>query len=141
MENLVARTFGWLAAAFLALLLAAVAQDRGFSIHLMIACGAALLAAVAQVKNADYALIGGAIARPAGVSDTYDDEPIRWGVVATVFWGVVGFLVGLDIALQLTFPALNLESEFTTFGRLRPLHTSAVIFAFGGNALIASRCS
>ena len=57
--------------------------------------------------------------------------------IATLFWGVAGFLAG-DIALQLAYPALNLNSEWTTFGRLRPLHTSAVIFAFGGNALIAT---
>jgi cytochrome c oxidase cbb3-type subunit 1 len=65
-------------------------------------------------------------------------DPIRWGVIATVFWGLAGFLAGLYIALQLAFPALNLGLEWTTFGRLRPLHTSAVIFAFGGNALIAT---
>ena len=66
----------------------------------------------------------------------YNDEIIRAGVVASVFWGVVGFLVGLVIALQLAFPALNLGLEWTSFGRLRPLHTSAVIFAFGGNVLL-----
>ncbi|MEL6794162.1 MAG: cbb3-type cytochrome c oxidase subunit I, partial [Pseudomonadota bacterium] len=71
------------------------------------------------------------------VETGYFDEVIRYGVIATAFWGVVGFLVGVYIAFQLAFPALNLGTEFTTFGRLRPLHTSAVIFAFGGNALIA----
>src|SRR5690606_14385138 len=54
-----------------------------------------------------------------------------------VFWGVVGFLVGVVIAAQLAFPDLNLE-PYLNFGRLRPLHTSAVVFAFGGNILIAS---
>ena len=68
----------------------------------------------------------------------YTDGVIRAGVIATVFWGVVGFLVGVVIAWQLAFPALNLDLEWTSFGRLRPLHTSAVIFAFGGNALIAT---
>ncbi len=67
----------------------------------------------------------------------YDDDPIRWGAIATLFWGMAGFLVGLVIALQLAFPWLNFE-PYLNFGRLRPLHTSAVIFAFGGNALIAS---
>ncbi|WP_218271665.1 cbb3-type cytochrome c oxidase subunit I, partial [Pseudomonas sp. GW704-F3] len=70
--------------------------------------------------------------------DRYDYEVIRWGVIATVFWAIVGLLVGVVIASQLAFPLLNLHSEYTTFGRLRPLHTSAVIFAFGGNALIAT---
>ena len=68
----------------------------------------------------------------------YDDDPIRWGVIATLFWGTAGLAAGLFIALQLAYPALNFNLEFTTFGRLRPLHTSAVIFAFGGNALIAT---
>ncbi|WP_108484913.1 cytochrome-c oxidase, cbb3-type subunit I [Oceaniglobus ichthyenteri] len=70
----------------------------------------------------------------------YMDGVIRYGVIATAFWGVVGFLVGTYIAFQLAFPVLNLDfaQPFTNFGRLRPLHTSAVIFAFGGNALIMS---
>ncbi|MBU3029577.1 cytochrome-c oxidase, cbb3-type subunit I [Paracoccus marinaquae] len=71
----------------------------------------------------------------------YMDGVIRAGVIATVMWGVVGFLVGVIIAFQLAFPALNLSEltqGYTNFGKLRPLHTSAVIFAFGGNALIAT---
>ncbi|ETD86843.1 cytochrome-c oxidase, cbb3-type subunit I [Rhodobacter capsulatus] len=72
--------------------------------------------------------------------DEYFDGVIRAGVIATTFWGIVGFLVAVIIAFQLAFPALNLEfgNGMLNFGRLRPLHTSAVIFAFGGNALIAS---
>jgi cytochrome c oxidase cbb3-type subunit 1 len=57
--------------------------------------------------------------------------------LATIFWGVVGFTVGLLIALQLAFPGLNIE-PYLNFGRLRPVHTSAVIFAFGGSALFAT---
>ena len=68
----------------------------------------------------------------------YADGVIRAGVIAAVFWGLAGFLVGDIIAWQLAYPVLNLDLEWTTFGRLRPLHTSAVIFAFGGNVLIAS---
>jgi len=68
----------------------------------------------------------------------YNDAVIRAGVVATVLWGIVGFSAGLLIALQLAFPALNFDTPWTNFGRLRPLHTSAVIFAFGGNVLIAT---
>lgn len=67
----------------------------------------------------------------------YDDDPIRWATIATMFWGLAGLLVGLLIAFQLAFPLLNFE-PYLNFGRLRPLHTSAVIFAFGGNALIAT---
>ena len=68
----------------------------------------------------------------------YNDAIVRAGVIFSVFWGVVGFLVGLVIALQLAFPVLNLDLPWTSFGRLRPLHTSAVIFAFGGNVLIST---
>jgi len=68
----------------------------------------------------------------------YEDGAIRLFTAATVFWGLVGFLVGVVIALQLAFPIFNLDLEWTTFGRLRPVHTSAVIFAFGGNALFAT---
>lgn len=67
----------------------------------------------------------------------YNDDVVRLFTLATIFWGVVGFLVGLVIALQLAFPELNI-APYLNFGRLRPLHTSAVIFAFGGNALFAS---
>jgi cytochrome c oxidase cbb3-type subunit 1 len=75
----------------------------------------------------------------AGQDDTgYFDGPVRVATIATVFWGVVGFLVGDIIAWQLAFPALNLDLPWTSFGRLRPVHTSAVIFAFGGNALLAT---
>jgi cytochrome c oxidase cbb3-type subunit 1 len=77
---------------------------------------------------------------PTDNSLSYLDGPIRAGVIATSFWGVTGFLVGVFIAFQLAFPALNFEwaQGYANFGRLRPLHTSAVIFAFGGNALIMS---
>ena len=68
----------------------------------------------------------------------YHEDVIRLFVIATVFWGVVGFLVGVVIAFQLAYPLLNLDLEWTTFGRLRPVHTSAVIFAFGGNALLGT---
>jgi cytochrome c oxidase cbb3-type subunit 1 len=68
----------------------------------------------------------------------YNDEIVKAGVIATTFWGLVGFLVGLVIALQLAYPLLNFDLPWTNFGRLRPLHTSAVIFAFGGNALIVT---
>ena len=67
----------------------------------------------------------------------YNDDVVRLFTLATVFWGIAGFTVGLLIALQMGFPQLNFE-PFLTFGRLRPLHTSAVIFAFGGSALFAT---
>jgi len=65
----------------------------------------------------------------------YDNKIVKWFAYATMLWGVVGFTAGLYIALQLVFPILNLGVDFTTFGRLRPLHTNAVIFAFVGNGI------
>ena len=77
-------------------------------------------------------------AEGGGTVAAYNDDIVRNFVVATVFWGVVAFTAGVVIALQLAFPVLNLDLEWTTFGRLRPVHTSAAIFAFGGNALFAT---
>ncbi|MEZ5668523.1 MAG: cytochrome-c oxidase, cbb3-type subunit I [Alphaproteobacteria bacterium] len=65
-------------------------------------------------------------------------DAVRMFTIAAVFWGVAAFLAGVFIALQLAFPILNLDLEYTTFGRLRPLHTSAAIFAFGGSVLFAT---
>lgn len=65
----------------------------------------------------------------------YDNRIVRDFAIATLLWGVVGMLVGVLIAFQLVDPALNLGNQYTTFGRLRPLHTNAVIFAFVGNAI------
>jgi cytochrome c oxidase cbb3-type subunit 1 len=73
----------------------------------------------------------------AGTS-AYNETVIRYLVIATMFWGVAAFLVGVLIALQLAYPVFNLDLEWTSFGRLRPLHTSGAIFGFGGNALIAT---
>jgi len=67
----------------------------------------------------------------------YDDAIVRRFVTATIVWGAVGMLVGLLCALQLAVPQLNL-GEYLTFGRLRPLHTNAVIFAFAGNGIFAA---
>ncbi len=69
---------------------------------------------------------------------TYNDKVVRQFTVATVLWGIVGMLVGVLIAAQLWLPALNFEISWLTYGRLRPLHTNAVIFAFGGSALIGT---
>ena len=71
---------------------------------------------------------------------TYEFGVVKAGVFASVFWGIAGFLVGVIIAAQLAFPNIFYFADlpWTSFGRLRPLHTSAVIFAFGGNVLIAT---
>jgi cytochrome c oxidase cbb3-type subunit 1 len=138
MDTVLMRAGTWFAVALLAFWGLAQSVDPGFTVHMGIIGAAALLVAVITLRGADYAAIANGLIRTPADLSRYDDDPVRWGVIATVFWGVVGFLVGLFIALQLAFPALNFNLEYTTFGRLRPLHTSAVIFAFGGNALIAT---
>ncbi len=65
----------------------------------------------------------------------YDNAIVKKFAYATMLWGIVGMLVGLWIALELVFPALNLDTPWLSFGRLRPLHTNAVIFAFVGNGI------
>ena len=69
---------------------------------------------------------------------TYNYKVVRQFSVMTVVWGIVGMLVGVLIAAQLVWPALNFDIPWLTYGRLRPLHTNAVIFAFGGCALFAT---
>ncbi|WP_435148540.1 cytochrome-c oxidase, cbb3-type subunit I [Candidatus Pelagibacter bacterium nBUS_32] len=67
----------------------------------------------------------------------YNDEIVKKFTIASIFWLVAGLAAGLLIAFQMVFPSLNFE-PLLTFGRLRPLHTSAVVFAFGGNVLFAT---
>jgi len=71
-------------------------------------------------------------------STTYNDKVVRQFAVMTVVWGIVGMLVGVFIAAQLIWPGLGWEISWLSYGRLRPLHTNAVIFAFGGSALFAT---
>jgi cytochrome c oxidase cbb3-type subunit 1 len=69
---------------------------------------------------------------------TYNDKVVRQFVIMTIVWGIIGMLVGVIIAAQLWLPILNLDIPWLTYGRLRPLHTNAVIFAFGGSGLIGT---
>ena len=73
-----------------------------------------------------------------GLTESYNDKVVMQFSVMTVIWGVVGMLVGCLIAAQLYWPALNFDTAWLSFGRLRPLHTNAVIFAFGGSALFGT---
>ena len=68
----------------------------------------------------------------------YYDQPIRNFAIMAVIWGIVGMLVGLLLSSQLIWPELNFDLPWASFGRLRPLHTNAVIFAFGGSTLFAT---
>ncbi|AZQ68618.1 cytochrome-c oxidase, cbb3-type subunit I [Silicimonas algicola] len=119
--------------ALLAALAANWARDLAFQVHAIIVMVIAAGMLIYEIRR---------LGEPRFVADRglYMDDVVRAGVIATAFWGIAGFLVGVIIALQLAFPSLNLEfaQPFLNFGRLRPLHTSAVIFAFGGNALIMS---
>ncbi|WP_257657510.1 cytochrome-c oxidase, cbb3-type subunit I [Parapedobacter lycopersici] len=65
----------------------------------------------------------------------YDNKIVRDFGIATIVWGIVGMTVGLLVAVQLVWPFMNFNLQYTTFGRVRPLHTNAVIFAFVGNAI------
>ena len=118
-------------------LIAAYAADQGndlaFRIHGLIIMLVAFGLMIWELRRTDTP-------RAAQPADEYKDDVVRAGMIATAFWGVTGLLVGVIIAFQLAFPALNIDwaQPFANFGRLRPLHTSAVIFAFGGNALLAT---
>ncbi|MGL1886836.1 MAG: cytochrome-c oxidase, cbb3-type subunit I [Reichenbachiella sp.] len=67
----------------------------------------------------------------------YDNKIVKYFVIASTIFGVVGMLAGLTAAIQLFYPAFNFDLQYTTFGRVRPLHTNAIIFAFVGNAMFA----
>ncbi len=71
-------------------------------------------------------------------TETYNDKVVRQFTIMTVVWGIVGMAVGVLIAAQLWIPQLNFDVAWLSYGRLRPLHTNAVIFAFGGSALFAT---
>ena len=107
-------------------------RDAAYIVHAIIILGVSGFMFIRVLRQMEQP----AMATPTG----YMDDVVRAGVVATTLWGVIGFLVGVIIAFQLAFPQLNFEmlQPYGNFGRLRPLHTSAVIFAFGGNALIMS---
>ncbi len=121
--------------AFAALLGAAFAADDLFRAHMWVLFFTLLAGSVVLLRQMQFA--------PAthGTTDSdesaYLDGVVRYGAIATLFWGITGFLVGVIVASQLAWPDLNIEPWFN-FGRMRPLHTSAVVFAFGGNALIAT---
>ena len=122
-------------ATFLALLAAAAGTDAQFRTHMWVAFTVLGIASIVAFRRIEFAKPGQTL--PVEDTSGYLDGVIRYGVIATLFWGIAGFLVGIIIASELAWPLLNIE-PFLNFGRLRPLHTSAVIFAFGGNALIAT---
>jgi cytochrome c oxidase cbb3-type subunit 1 len=123
-------------AALVAAFAAGRAHDPVYAFHMTIMMVLAAALFFRSFRARPLAPLGAGPAHPS--EERYELGVIRFGVIMTVFWGCVGFLMGVVIASQLAWPALNLDLPWTTFGRLRPVHTSAVIFAFGGTALIAT---
>ncbi len=122
--------------AFLSIVVAAKAYTPAYAFHAYLFC-AASVAAVFAIINRYYDRPAAAPPLEIGGKPNYNMGPVKFATVAGVFWGLAAFTVGLFIALELSFPQLNLDL-YVNFGRLRPLHTSAAIFAFGGNVLIAT---
>lgn len=86
-------------------------------------------------------LTGGALHEPepdAKRLESYYDDPIKFGVIAAMVWAVIGMFVGVWVATLLAYPEWTFDAAWSSFGRLRPVHTTGVIFGFGGNALIAT---
>jgi len=123
--------------AVLSLLVAAKAYTTAYAFHAYL-FAAASVAAVFAILNRYYERPAESPAQVIDGKPNYQLGPIKFATIAAVFWGIAGFLVGVIIASQLAYPVLNFDLPYTAFGRLRPLHTSAVIFAFGGNVLLAT---
>ncbi|HXD13945.1 MAG TPA: cytochrome-c oxidase, cbb3-type subunit I [Xanthobacteraceae bacterium] len=122
---------------FVSLVIAAKAYTPGYAFHAYLSA-AACVAAVFAICNRYFERSDVAPPREIDGKPNYNMGPVKLGTLLAVFWGIAGFTVGLWIALELAYPALNFDISYISFGRLRPLHTSAVIFAFGGNVLIAT---
>ncbi len=123
--------------AIIAIVFAAFARDSAFATHMWLIAAMSMVAVIFHLRQIQWTADGRLVAKNGDDPTGYVDGPIRAGVIATVVWGLAGFAAGVFIAFQLAFPQLNIEPWFN-FGRLRPLHTSAVIFAFGGSILIAT---
>ncbi len=137
METVVKRLGVWALVLLAAIAAIALTPDSGFAIHMGIVALVAVILIFATATSYDPLARAQSIFKMPPGPSRYDDDVIRWGVIATMFWGLAGLLAGVFIAAQLAFPDLNFE-PYLNFGRVRPLHTSAVIFAFGGNALLAT---
>ena len=121
-----------IALAILGVAMAAAGGSEPFGIHGVII----LLYSLALL----YVLMSGAFGPapdPARFTKYYDD-PIKVGVGLTLFWAIFGMFIGVWAAAQLAWPGLNFDTSWANFGRIRPAHTSGVIFGFGGNALITT---
>jgi cytochrome c oxidase cbb3-type subunit 1 len=121
----------------LALVGAAKAEDTAFAFHAYLTA-AASVAVVFGIFNHYFDRPSDLPAKEIDGRPNYNFGPIKVAAGLAMFWGIAGFLVGLWAALELAWPVLNFDLPWFNFGRIRPLHTSAVIFAFGGNVLLAT---
>ena len=119
------------------LIIAAKTTEAEFAFHAWLTV-AASVAAVFAIINRYYDRPAAPVLQEIDGKPNYNFGVVKFATIAALFWGIAGFTVGLILALQLAFPVLNFDLEWIAFGRLRPLHTSAVIFAFGGNVLLAT---
>ncbi len=123
--------------AFVSIVIAAKAYTAEYAFHAYL-FAAASAASVFAIVNRYFERSDQPIPLEIDGKPNYNMGPVKAATVLAVFWGLAGFTVGLWIALELAYPALNFDISYISFGRLRPLHTSAVIFAFGGNVLLAT---
>jgi cytochrome c oxidase cbb3-type subunit 1 len=123
--------------AFVSIVIAAKAYTPEYAFHAYL-FAAASVAAVFAIVNRYFERSAEAPPLEIDGKPNYNMGPIKLATLLAVFWGIAGMTVGLWIALELAYPALNFDLSYISFGRLRPLHTSAVIFAFGGNVLLAT---
>jgi len=126
-----------IALAFVSIVIAARAYTPEYAFHAYLFAAASAAAAFA-VFNRFFER--GAEPPPLEIDGkpNYNMAPVKLATLLAVFWAIAGMAAGLWIALELAYPALNFDLSYISFGRLRPLHTSAVIFAFGGNVLLAT---
>jgi len=127
----------FVALAFVAIVVAAKAYTAEYAFHAYL-FAAVSVASVFVIVNRFFERSDEPIPLEIDGKPNYNFGPVKLGTLLAIFWGIAGMTAGLWIALELAYPALNFGLSYISFGRLRPLHTSAVIFAFGGNVLIAT---
>jgi cytochrome c oxidase cbb3-type subunit 1 len=123
--------------AFVSLLIATQAHTPEYAFHAYLFC-AGSIAAVVAIGIWYFDRPAQLPPREIDGRPNYNLGPVKFATLAAMFWGIAGFAAGLWTALELAFPVLNFDLPWLSFGRIRPLHTSAVIFAFGGNVLIGT---
>src|SRR5579863_1060919 len=125
------------ALAFVSIVVAAKAYTPEYAFHAYL-FAAASVASVFFIINRYFERSSEPTPLEIDGKPNYNMGPIKLATLLSLFWGIAGMTAGLWIALELAYPALNFGLAYISFGRLRPLHTSAVIFAFGGNVLLAT---